>query len=74
MSNDRIFGKAPWSTIALVLPALAAGAFLHFAVPREDRSSLLKYCVRVVGASVVAYAAAASILVFAVIAITGEFI
>ena len=74
MSNDRIFGHAPWSIIAPVLPALAALAFLHFATPYEQRSSLLRYGLRVLAVSAFAYATAAVILVILVLVVTGELI
>ena len=74
MANDRVFGRDPWATVALFLPALAALAFLHVAVPRDERASVLKYGLRVVVASVLAYAVAVVILIVAVVALTGEFI
>ena len=74
MSNDSIFGKEPLATVALVLPAIATVAFLHFAVPREQRASPLQYGLRVFGASALAYFVAAVVMVGAVIAVTGEFI
>lgn len=74
MANERVFGKDPGHTIALLLPAIAAFAFLHFSVPLEQRASIARYCLRVVVVAVMAYAAAAVVLVIAVIVMTGEFI
>jgi predicted ABC-type exoprotein transport system permease subunit len=74
MANERVFGQDPWHTFALLLPVMAALAFLHFSVPRHQRASIARYCLRVVGVSLLAYAAAAIVLVVAVVAITGEFI
>jgi hypothetical protein len=74
MSNDRVFGQAPLHIVAFLLPALATVAFLHFAVPRGERASILQYCLRVFAASALAYAVAAVMLVVTVVAVTGEFI
>ncbi len=74
MANGRIFGREPLATVAFFLPALATIAFLHFAVPREERGSPLRYGLRIFGASALAYALAVVVLVGTVIALTGEFI
>jgi hypothetical protein len=74
MANDRLFGRDPMHTVAFFLPALATVAFLHLAVPREERASVLRYCLRVFGVCLLAYATAAVMLLVAIFALTGELI
>lgn len=72
MANGRIFGQGPLATIAFFLPLLATVAFLHFAAPRAQRSTPLRYGLRVLGAAVLAYAAAVVALLATALAVTGE--
>jgi drug/metabolite transporter (DMT)-like permease len=74
MANGRIFGQGPLATLAFFIPLLATVAFLHFVVPRAQRSTPPKYGLRVLGAAVFAYAAAVLALLASVLALTGELV
>ena len=74
MANDRFFGRDPWHTVAFFVPAFVTIFFLHYAVPHEERASVLQYCLRVFGTCALAYAVAVVLMVVTVVAVTGELI